>query len=251
MSTNVTSTLARLAKMNSANSKTKTASKSTLKFYKAKQGKNSLLLLPLLETGDPFLEWHTHKNLLEKAYMDIQCNALNKGEECLICQVVEDLQKADWKGNYPLWKPLEVKTRYYSPVIDLDDIEAGVQLWGYGKSVLAQFETWLLSLEEDEKAFFDIDSPQKVLVNFNSTAAPADMYKLDKKPLKPFPAEQVAEWQGSIRPLKEVMGAGKSDDEIAAALENYMEKMKDQVNATDLDDEQPSPAAKKLGGLKK
>lgn len=249
MSTNVTSTLARLAKMNSANSKTKATTGKTVKFFKPKPGKNNLLLLPLSETGDPFLEWHTHKNLLEKPYMDVQCNAMNKGEECIICQVVEDLQKADWKGNYPLWKPLELKTRYYSPIIDLDDIEAGVQLWGYGKSVLAQFETWLLSLEDDEKAFFDVESPQKVLVNYNSTAAPADMYKLDKKPLKPFPAEQVAEWQSGIRPLKDVMGAGKSEEEITAALENYMERMKDQVAATDTDDD--APAASKLGSLKK
>lgn len=250
MSTNVTSTLARLAKMNQANGKAKPTGKTTTKFFKAKPGKNNLMLLPLSETGDPFLEWHTHKNLLEKAYMDIQCNALNKGEECLICQVVEDLQKADWKGNYPLWKPLEVKTRYYSPVIDLDDIEAGVQLWGYGKSVLSQFETWLLSLDEDEKAFFDVESPQKVLVNYNATAAPADMYKLDKKPLKAFPAEQVTEWQASIRPLKEVMGNGKSDEEIASALEGYMEKMKDQVAATETD-ETSTPAKSKLGSLKK
>ena len=247
MSTNVSSTLARLAKMNQSNAKAKTA-KSTIKFFKPKPGKNNLLLLPTLETQDPFLEWHTHKNLLEKPYMDIQCNKLNKGDECIICQVVEDLQKADWKGNYPLWKPLEVKTRYYSPIIDLDDIDSGVQLWGYGKSVLAQFETWLLNLEEDEKVFFDIDSPQKVLVTYNDKAAPADMYKLDKKPLKPFAADQVAEWRGAIRPLKDVMGAGKSEDEIATALENYMERMKDQVDGTNIEE---TPAESKLKSLKK
>lgn len=246
MSTSVASTLARLAKMNNANTKTKAASTTTTKFFKPKPGKNNLLLLPTLETGDPFVEWHTHKNLLEKPYMDIACNKMNKGEECLICQVVDDLQKADWKGNYPLWKPLELKTRYYSPVIDLDDIDAGVQMWGYGKSVLAQFETWLLNLEEDEKVFFDIESPQKVLVTYNNTAAPADMYKLDKKILKPFPADQVQAWREAIRPLKDIMGAGKSESDIAAALENYMETMKDQVDATDVD----GSATSKLGSLK-
>ena len=242
---NVTSTLARLAQMTQkAEKKGTTAS---TKFFKPKPGKNNLVLLPTPLTGDPFMEWHTHKNLLEKPFMDIQCDKLNKGDDCLICQVVEDLQKQNWKGNFPIWKPLEVKTRYYAPVIDLDHVEEGVQLWGFGTSVLKQFETWLLNLDEGEVPFYETTAPQKIIVSYDPSAAPADMYKLDKKPFKPFAAEQVATWSSSIRPLKEVFGAGKSKDEIATALSKYMERMKEQVaSATPEDD----AASSKLSGLK-
>ena len=117
---NLQKTLERLAKMNSVNTKTVTSS---VKYYKTKPGKNNVLVLPTPQTGDPFLEWGTHKNLLDVSYKDIACTKHNKGEDCVICQVVEDLKKQNWKGNFEIWKPLELKVRYFSPVIDLDDID--------------------------------------------------------------------------------------------------------------------------------
>jgi len=248
---NLQKTLERLAKMNSTNTKTTTSS---VKFFKAKPGKNNILVLPTPQTGDPFLEWGTHKNLLDVSYKDIACNKHNKGEECVICQVVEDLKKQNWKGNYEIWKPLELKIRYFSPVIDLDDLEGGVKWWGYGKSVLSQFENWLLNLEEDETAFYDTNSPEKVIVSYNPEGAPTEMYKLDKKSTKAFGKELNEKWAADVKPLNEVMTYEMPQDKVVKALEDYMAKVADQVaSATvETEEEEAKPAkSSKLDSLKK
>jgi hypothetical protein len=246
-------TLERLAKMNSANAKT--ATKSTIKYFKPKAGKNNILILPTpFGSQDPFLEWGTHKNLLDQPYKDVACIQHNKGEECVICQVVEDLKKQDWKGNYDIWKPLELKLRYFSPIINLDDMSSGVQWWGYGKSVLSQFENWLLNLEEDETAFYDLANPEKIIINYNPEGAPTDMYKLDKKAQKPFGSSQVEEWQSDIKPLSEIFTYEMPQDKVLKALETYMERVKGQLDATDVEadaEEEEEVAPKKIGKLDK
>lgn len=251
---NLQKTLERLARMNSANQKTGTTSKSTAKFFKAKPGKNNLLVLPTPFTEDPFLEWGTHKNLLDVSYKDVACVKHNKGEECVICQVVDDLKKQNWKGNYNLWKPLELKIRYYSPVINLDEVEAGIQYWGYGKSVLSQFENWLLNLEEDEKPFYTTAQPEKIVVTYNPEGAPTEMYKLDKKLLsKAYSTSQNEEWAEQIKPLKEVMTYEMPQEKVLEALEKYMETRKDEIDATNVEattSETPEPKVSKLEGLK-
>ena len=252
---NLQKTLERLARMNSANKTTTTTAKSTVKYFKAKPGKNNLLVLPTpFGSNDPFLEWGTHKNLLDQAWKDVACIQHNKGEECVICQVVEDLKKQDWKGNYNLWKPLELKIRYYSPVINLDEVDAGVQWWGYGKSVLSQFENWLLNLEEDEAPFYSTERPEKIIVSYNDQAAPTDMYKLDKKLIaKPYSASQNAEWAEQIKPLNEVMTYEMPQEKVLEALEGYLDRRKNELDATSVDEEstEDSPSSKKLDSLKK
>lgn len=230
------STIERLNKMNSKNkgkNSTTTTTKSTIKYFKAKPGKNNVILLPTTETGDPFLEWGTHKNLLGESWKDIACAKHNKGQECLVCQVVDDLKAQNWKGNFNIWKPLETKIRYYSPVIDLDNIAEGLQWWNYGKSVLTQFETWLLNLEGDEKPFYNVDTPEKIIITYNKDAAPMDQYKLDKKTLKPFATSQVEEWSSGIKPLKELLTYETPQDRLLQLLDSYMERVKGQVDATD------------------
>jgi len=239
--------------MNSTNTKTTTTT-SSVKYYKTKPGKNSILVLPTPQTGDPFLEWGTHKNLLDVSYKDIACTKHNKGGECVVCQVVEDLKKQNWKGNYEIWKPLELKIRYFSPVIDLDNVDEGVKWWGYGKSVLSQFENWLINLEEDEKPFYDMEVPEKVIVTYNPEGSPTEMYKLDKKTLKAFGKELNSEWAATIKPLNELMTYEMPVDKVVKALEDYMEKVKDQVAATTIDEDEgkvEETPSTKLDSLKK
>lgn len=249
--TNLQKTLERLAKMNSTNVKTTTSS---VNYFKAKTGKNNILVLGTPQTGDPFLEWGTHKNLLDVSYKDIACNKHNKGEECLICQVVDDLKKQNWKGNFEIWKPLELKVRYFSPIIDLDDIDAGVKWWGYGKSVLTQFENWLINLEDGETPFYDAETPEKVIVTYNPAGAPTEMYKLDKKTTKAFGKELNESWDANIKPLKEIMTYEMPQEKVVKALEDYMEKVKEQVASATTDSEEVAPPEKKnskLDSLKK
>ena len=212
-------TLERLSKMSKQNQN----SGSGMKFYKVKKGKNNLIILPTPQTEDPFLEWGVHKNLLDVAWKDVPCNKYNKNEECLVCQVIEDLQKDNWKGNFPIWKPIEKKIRYFSPIVDLDDIKLGVQWWGYGKSVLSQLENWMTNLEDEETPFYELESIEKVIVSYDPDADPSLMYKLDKKnlPANLVTMEQLEVWVASVKPLVELMTFELSGEKLAEALDDY------------------------------
>ena len=220
-------TLARLSKMSKQNS----GSGSGMKFYKVKKGKNNLIILPTPMTEDPFLEWGVHKNLLDVAWKDVPCNKHNKNEECLVCQVIEDLQKDNWKGNFPIWKPIEKKIRYFSPIVDLDDIKLGVQWWGYGKSVLSQLENWMTNLEDEETPFYELESLEKVIVSYDPDADPSLMYKLDKKnlPANLVTMEQLEAWVASVKPLVELMTFELSEEKLAEALDDYTQAIQQKL----------------------
>lgn len=261
MSNKLQETLARLAKLNAQNGKQ--GNGGSVKYFSPKKGKNNLLFLATEETGDPFLVWGEHKGLLDKDWKTIPCKAHNKGEECLVCSIIKDLQKQDWKGNFNIWKPIEQKKRYFSPVVDLDDLSAGLQWWGYGKSVLGQLENWLLNLEEGETPFYDLENPEKVVVSYDPDADPSLKYKLDKKTLKEIPSE-VEKAIKEIKPLVEVITFEKTDEQLAELLESYMAKIQSELEQTDDDETQTDetqtdetqsegkkPQIGKLSGLKK
>lgn len=256
MSNKLQETLARLAKLNAQNGKG-SGNGSSMKYFSPKKGKNNLLFLETKETGDPFLVWGEHKGLLDADWKTVPCNAHNKGEECIVCQTVKDLQKENFKGNWNIWKPIEQKKRYFSPVIDLDDLSAGLQWWGYGKSVLGQLENWLLNLEEGETPFYDLNSPEKVIVNYDPDADPSLKYKLDKKALREVPAE-VEKAMSEIKPLNEVITFSKTNTELAELLEAYISKIQTQLESEDetdesekSEDEAPQPHIGKLSSLKR
>lgn len=229
---NLSATLQRIQKMKNERTNTSkgTEDRPKVEFFKPKKGRNNILLLPQPLTGDPFMDWGTHKNLLEPAFKDVVCLKHNFNESCLICDTVEDLKKANWKGNMHIWKPLELKVRYFSPIIDLDDVTKGLQYWSYGKSVLGQFETWLANLEEGETEFYNLENPEKIVVNYNPDAAAADMYKLDKKQMKPFSSSEIDRWSEGIKPLTEVFSFKPQDEYITELLEKYMERIQDTLN---------------------
>lgn len=228
-SNNLSATLARINKMKNERQTGPKTDKPVVNFFKAKAGRSNVLLLPQSLTGDPFMEWGTHKNLLEPAYKDVTCLKHNFGEHCLVCEVVDDLKKQNFKGNMHIWKPLELKIRYFSPVIDLDDLDKGVQYWSYGKTVLSQFENWLLNLEEAETEFYNPESPEKIIVNYNPNASAADMYKLDKKTTKAFSKSQVQQWQEVIKPLTEVFTFKPQDEETTLLIDKFMERIQNEI----------------------
>lgn len=216
----LTAALERLSKMN-ANPKSANA-----KYFQCKEGKNNVLVLPI--SGDPeahpFAEWWVHKGLVDpaKPWIAIACDKNNEGGECVICDMVQTLKDKNFKGNEEIWKPLEAVKEMYSPVIDLDDIDTGVQWWSYGKSISGQLEMWLRNLEDEEKPFYDPTAPQKLIVTYAKANAPKDKYKLDKKNLKPIDPATYVEWFEKIKPIEQVRNNKKTADEKEEILGNYI-----------------------------
>jgi len=210
--------LERLSKMN-ANPR-----KQNAKYFQCKEGRNDVLVLPTAKDGHPFAEWWVHKALIDpsKPWIAVACDKHNDGGECVICDMAQTLKDQNFKGNEAIWKPLEAQKEMYSPVVDLNDIDAGVQWWSYGRSISGQFETWLRNIEEDEKPFYDMLAPQKIIVMYDKNAAPKDKYKLDRKNLKPLDPEVYDEWFATIKPIDEIRNNRKSADEKEEILGNYI-----------------------------
>ncbi len=209
----------------------KTESKKFAKFYKPKdKKKNNLLVLNFPNSNDPFAFYHQHANLLTEG-KTIPCKEGNLEEKCIICEVVKELKADDWRGNLPIWKPIEAKIRYYSPVVDLDDLESGVQYWGYGASVMNQFEGWLSNLEDDEKEFYNPEDPKKVIVDYDKSKDAANMYRLDKKDLKNITKEQIENWQKEVQLFTEVTKYFyKTEEEEEILVQKYLDQAKSKLS---------------------
>lgn len=250
MSKSLKETLERLNKMTSQKRGASTGKK--IKYWKAKPGKNEIIVLPLKGQEDPFLEWGEHQGLLEPNYLSIPCSEFNEGEPCQVCEIVKELKAENWKGNKEIWSPIELKKRYYSPVIDLNEIEAGIQWYSYGQTVLSQFQTWLLNLEEDETPFYDIENIERVIVNYDPEKDAALRYKLDKKSIKKLP-EELEDLEGIVEgmdSLPELLNQYKrSDDSIAQIIDDYLRKITETLD--DDDDKEEGKSDKKKDDSKK
>jgi hypothetical protein len=220
--------------------------KQNAKYFQCKEGRNDVLVLPTSKEGHPFAEWWVHKALIDpsKPWIAVACDKHNDGGECVICDMAQTLKDQSFKGNEALWKPLEAQKEMYSPVIDLADVDAGVQWWSYGRSISSQFETWLRNIEEGETAFYDPTAPQKIIVNYDKNAAPKDKYKLDKKNLKPLDPAVYEEWFGAIKPIDEIRNNRKPAEEKEEILGNYIRGKEKALKAMTVAQPVTAPAPK-------
>lgn len=225
--------LEKLSKMNAG------VQKKNAKYFTCKEGKNSLIVLPTTKDGHPFVEWWVHKGLVDpsKPWIGIACDKHNDGDECVICDMCQTLKDSNFKGNENLWKPLEATKEMYSPIVDVDNPDEGVQWWSYGKSISTTFETWLRNIEDDEKPFYDQAAPQRVIVNYDKSAAPKDKYKLDRKNLKPIDPEQWEEWLAAIKPIDEVRNNRKSTEEKEEVLAAFIKGKEKALKALTVDND--------------
>lgn len=257
MSTQLQKTLEKLNSLKKKGSTSKSEGQKFAKFYKPKdKEKNNIIFLTFPKAGDPFAFYHQHANILPEPGKTVPCKQGNLNERCVICETVASLKAEDWKGNYPVWNPIEAKIRFYSPIVDLDNIDAGVQYWGYGQSVMKQLETWLENLEDDEKEFYNIEDVQKIIVNFDKSLSAMEMYKLDKKALKGVEKAQIAEWQSQVQELSEITkNFYKSEEEEEFIVQKYLErtikKIKESEGDSEAGEDTEQKASVKLTSLKK
>ena len=152
-------------------------------FTKLKPGKNQIAIVPL-DSQDPFVIWGYHNSLQETSFWSVPCEAYNKDKECIVCNVIEELKKEDEKGNKHIWYPIRQQFEFYVPIINLESEETqkeGVKWLRFGKLIMGQFKEWLSNTDEDEEPFYSDEEPQKIIITYDKSAAPADMYKLDRK----------------------------------------------------------------------
>lgn len=204
------------------------------KRFVCKQGRNNLLILPYKDSGIPFDVLNAHKNLFadkdKKGFkVTALSNYLEAGQknDCPIAQTIAQLKQDDWKANRPIWSPIEEKPDYYSWVIDLDNIDAGLQLWRYGKTVYEAFQKITEMLEDDEPLFFDLEEPQMAIISYDKEKDAALMYNTQVKAIKDKKilatiAESKEAWLEGCENLKVVYPNNYTIEQRQELIDNYL-----------------------------
>lgn len=248
----VASVLARLDKsLNKNKNKNKSSykeanearKKAVMKFH---EGRNQIAFISPKGKKDPFFEWGYHTGLQEVSYYSVPCDKFNKGEKCIICDLVETL-KQDWEKNKHLWMPIQQKIEVYASVICMDSEETiaeGPKWVKLSKTIMDIIYNWLENLESDELPLYDEQEPQKLVVTYDAEALPKDKYKVDKKNMKPFSDSQLSEWKETLIPITNFMFS-KSQDEISKIVDEYLQRIEDMVNEAEEKDNMANESKQK------
>jgi len=124
-------------------------------FWKPTEGDQEIRFVPT-EDGDPFKVFHFHYNLGEGARGGVLCPKRQFGDECPICDFASKLWQEGTDDSKKMAKSLFVRQRFFSPVIVRGEEEAGIRVYGYGKTI---YETLLgLVLNPDYGDVTDVDN---------------------------------------------------------------------------------------------
>ena len=88
--------------------------------------------------GDFYRETARHNKLGTERDKSAVCLLREGFEKCPVCEMVRELYKTKEKDDADLAKTVKAQTRVYYNIIDLDNTEKGVQVWGSGVDALEQ-----------------------------------------------------------------------------------------------------------------
>ena len=133
------------AKLNASKNGNKPAKNNTK--WRPKEGDQTIRILPT-QDGDPFKEMWFHYNLEKGGFL---CPKRNYGEECPVCDFASQLWREGVDNNdehsKKTAKSLFVRQRFFSPVMVRGEEDAGVRIWGYGKTAYENLLSLVLNPE--------------------------------------------------------------------------------------------------------
>jgi hypothetical protein len=119
-------------------------------YWKPKDGKNLVRLLPLgginpndWKTPYPMLMSGVHPNVGLSLRDTVYCPRLTHNQACPICAFVWKLWNTKNKEDEDLARRIKAYKRILMNIIDLSDIEAGVQKYAFGKKLAAKIVSYL------------------------------------------------------------------------------------------------------------
>jgi len=192
-------------------------------FWKPSEGDQEIRLVPT-EDGDPFKVFHFHYNLGEAARGGILCPKRQFGEECPICEFASSLWKENSDESKKMAKGLFVRQRFFTPVVVRGEEEAGVRIWGYGKTI---YETLLgLVLNPDYGDITDVDSGVDFTLNYTLPKAKGAFPQTNLIPKRKSSKlskskDQVADILSNIPNINDIFQR-KSTEDIKMILESFL-----------------------------
>ena len=200
-------------------------------FWKPSEGDQEVRFVPTAD-GDPFKVFHFHYNLGEAARGGVLCPQRNYGDNCPVCDFASKLWQEGTDDSKKMAKNLFVRQRFFSPVIVRGEEEAGVKIWGYGKTI---YETLLgLVLNPDYGDITDVDDGVDFTLTYTlpktKGAFPQTnlVPKRKSSPLLKSKAE-VKDLLTNV-PDIETLFSRKSSSEVQAILESYLNPTEGPMN---------------------
>jgi len=106
--------------------------------------KHVIRLLPYPHGDEPFIELGFHYEL--GATKTLLCPKFNFGKECAVCEFADKLRswndedgnakkEAERKADFEIFKKIQVKQRYYVPMIERGHESEGPKFWSFGKTI--------------------------------------------------------------------------------------------------------------------
>lgn len=173
-------------------------------FWRPSDGEQSIRIVPTAD-GDPFKDYWFHYNV--GANRGFLCPKRNYGDNCPVCDFASQLWREGTEKDDPeakkMAKGLFARQRFFSPVLVRGEEDAGVRVWGYGKTA---YESLLgLVLNPEYGDITDPESGTDLVLNYG------------KPPGASFPQTKLTPRRRSSVLCDEAVGG---DDRCAELLEN-------------------------------
>jgi len=210
-------------------------------WWRPQEGDQDIRIVPTPD-GDPFKVYHFHYNLGEGARGGVLCPKRQFGENCPICDFASKLWQEGTDDSKKMAKSLFVRQRFFSPVIDRDNEEAGVRIWGYGKTI---YETLLgLVLNPDYGDITDVDNGVDFTLTYTLPKTKGAFPQTNLVPKRKSSA--LAKNKGAIKEMLEsvpeisTLFQRKSPADVKAILESFLNPsdgpLVDDVGVSSVDD---------------
>jgi len=199
-------------------------SKSDNVWWRPQEGDQDIRLVPT-EDGDPFKVYHFHYNLGEGARGGVLCPKRQFGENCPICDFASKLWQEGTDDSKKMAKSLFVRQRFFTPVVVRGEEDAGVRVWGYGKTI---YETLLgLVLNPDYGDITDVDNGVDFTLTYTLPKTKGAFPQTNLVPKRK--SSGLAKNKGAIKevleavPQIDTLFQRKSATEVKAILESFLD----------------------------
>ena len=228
-------------------------------FWRPKVGENVIRILPHW-SGDPnkvfFKKILKHFGVGQGRNHVVCRKVLGPQARCPICDFVEQLRRSGRKEDAELAKDLAAKERFAMNIIDLNDLEKGVQVWDVG---ITMFNTLLvLFLDEEYGELDNLQTGRHIKINRTGEGRFDTRYSIrpaaNPSPVDPSVMERAInldEFEPYRVPSEEEMRAMLEDEdyilsEPVAEQEESSEEMTDEL----AEDEDEIPWEKEVEPLR-
>jgi len=202
------------------------------RFWSPKEGKNLVRFLPAYKEGGEFyLETSIHFGVKEGLHL--VCNRFY-GEPCYICELVQKLRLSDDPEDVRRAQRIAPRRRVFYNIVDLNDRDAGVQIYASGASVFKQLLSYFY--DPDWGDLTDPEHGYDVVIERRGTGLDTEYTVRPRKNPSPIDDE---EWLNQLNDLDNLVtrySYEEQKDLLSGQLQSE-EMEPDEVEPSDLSEE--------------